>query len=335
VILGKVGEFILIDRLVRAGDEQGSGVMRGVGDDAAVLKLGDDRCLLVTCDIQIEGIHFTWDSFSPEQVGNKAAAVNLSDIAAMGGKPTFAVVSLAAPAAIEVDVLVGVYSGLRAALKKWGAEIVGGNTAELPERTTIDVTLLGEAAAENLLLRNGARLGDIVCVTGLLGASAAGLELLKNPSLVVDDSIRSKALDAHRAPVPRLVEGEYLGQTHRVTSCIDLSDGLLGDAAHIAEQSGVTILIDLDRVPISDEAEAVAEALGIEPEELAAARGEDYELLFTASPAEVDDVLRGLEKETGTKASVIGEVRSGRPEVLVEKNKKPWNITKSGFDHFG
>jgi len=141
-------------------------------------------------------------------VGKKIAAVNLSDIAAMGGKPTFAVVSLAAPETTDSQVLIDVYAGMREEFGKWGAEIVGGNTARLPERTAIDITLLGEVTPENLLLRNGAKPGDIVCVTGNLGASAAGLEFLKNPSLKVEDAIRKSALRAHRTPVPRIAEGE-------------------------------------------------------------------------------------------------------------------------------
>ncbi len=333
--LGKLGEFGLISRLTSDIKSDGPEVVQGIGDDTAVLRLCKDRLLLATCDVQIDGIHFLSDAFQPEQIGGRAAAVNLSDIAAMGGTPTFAIVSLAAPLETQISFLEGVYAGLRAGLNRWGAEIVGGNTAELPERVMIDVTLLGEVSPDRLLLRSRAEPSDILCVTGDLGASAAGLKLLETPSIQVDKACREKAISAYRTPVPRIPEGSFLGKTGMVTSCIDLSDGLLGDAAHIAKMSDVTVCIDFDRVPIDNTAICVADAADLDVNRLALSGGEDFELLFTSRSSAVEDVIKKLEYETGTRASIIGEIRSGSSEVQIEKQGRSLDIPAGGFEHFG
>ncbi|MCP4196785.1 MAG: thiamine-phosphate kinase [Proteobacteria bacterium] len=331
----KLGEFDLIARLTRAVGPRGPGVVLGAGDDTAVLRTTQNRFLLATCDVQIEGIHFTLDAFSPRQIGRRVAAVNLSDIAAMGGTPTFAIVSLAVPAQTDPDFLDGVYGGLNAALREWGAEIVGGNTSELPERIAIDVTLLGEVPEDRVLTRAGAKSGDLLCVTGFLGASAAGLELLggdRFPDL--DGANRKGAMDAHLEPTPRVAEGKFLGSTGQVTSCIDISDGLYGDASHIAEESGVTVCIEADRIPIAAAATGVAESVGADALQLALRGGEDYELLFTVPPAAADDLIAELAKVTNTRSTVIGEIQKGSAAVNITKKGQSVPIEADGFDHF-
>ncbi len=331
----KLGEFALIDRLTRALGSNGPRVIRGVGDDTAVLQARDDRFLLATSDVQIEGIHFTLDTCTPQQIGRRAAAVNLSDIAAMGGTPTFALVSLAIPGQTEPELLDGIYEGLNAALREQGAEIVGGNTAELPERLSIDVTLLGEVPKERVLTRTGAKPGDVLCVTGSLGASAAGLQLIAKDSLPdLDEAIRKSAITAHLEPIPRLGEGIFLGSTGQVTACIDISDGLFGDAWHIAEESGVTVHIEADRIPVSKAASAVAGAAGLDALRLALGGGEDYELLFTVPSSSADRILKELINATGTPAAIIGGIQNGPAEVKVTASGQPVDIAVSGFDHF-
>jgi thiamine-monophosphate kinase len=306
-----------------------------VGDDTAVLRTSENRFLLATCDVQIEGIHFTLDAFSPQQIGRRAAAVNLSDIAAMGGTPTFAIVSLAVPGQTKPELLDGIYAGLNAALRERGAEIVGGNTSKLPERIAIDVTLLGDVPKDKVLTRTGARSGDALCVTGSLGASAAGLELIGNNQFPdLDEAIRQAAVNAHVEPTPRLAEGTFLGGTGRVTACIDISDGLYGDALHIAEESGVTVCIDADRIPIAEAAVEVAGSAGVDAVQLALGGGEDYELLFTVPHGAADDILGELAQATGTPSTVIGNIQNGPAEVKIIKAGQPVGIAVSGFDHF-
>jgi thiamine-monophosphate kinase len=331
----KLGEFDLIARLTGALGPHGPGVVLGVGDDTAVLRIKKDRVLLATCDVQIEGIHFTRDAFSPRQIGRRVAAVNLSDIAAMGGTPTFAIVSLAVPAQTDPDLLDGVYEGLNSALREWGAEIVGGNTSELPERIAIDVTLLGDVPEDKVLTRAGAKSGDLLCVTGFLGASAAGLALLARDRLPnLDDVSRTAAMGAHLEPTPRVEEGRFLGSTGKVTACIDISDGLYGDASHIAVESGVTVCIDADRIPIAEAARGVAASVGADALQLALCGGEDYELLFTVPPAAADDLFAELAKVTNTRSTVIGGIKKGSAEVKVTQKGRPVPIAAGGFDHF-
>jgi thiamine-monophosphate kinase len=332
--LACVGEFGLIFELLKRTRNEDPRVRAGIGDDAAVLDLGGERLLLATCDVQIEGVHFMPESCSPEDIGARAAAVNLSDIAAMGGSPCFALVSLAAPASCETRFLRQLYDGLESTLRRFGAEIVGGNTARMPERVMVDVTLVGEVEPERLKLRRGAKPGDVLCVTGSLGASRAGLMLLKDSSLSVDETLRKSALRAYRTPVPRVREGRVLGKYKTATACIDISDGLVSDARHLAERSGVCVRIDAERVPISACAEAVAKASGMEALSMALGGGEDFELLFTVSRSAAPEVLDHLHRETGTRAVLVGEVQDGSVGVQIMGKDGEIEVLKIGFDHF-
>jgi thiamine-monophosphate kinase len=327
-----IGEFGLIARLTR-GLPRGRGVVLGVGDDAAALEVTPGRLLLATCDIQVEGVHFTAGAISPAQIGRRAAAVNLSDIASMGGTPTFALASLAVPGTASVELLEGVFEGLVAALREAGTELVGGNTSRLPERMALDVFLLGEVERACLLTRSGARDGDAICVTGSLGGSAAGLRLVLGTFKECDARTRQDALERHLAPVPRLREGRFLGLAGLVTSCIDVSDGLLGDVGHIAQASGLAARIDADAVPIAPCARALCEAAGADPLSLALEGGEDYELAFTVPRPHARELAASLERETGTPVAIVGEMRAGEPAVRVERSGREIAF-RAGFTHF-
>jgi thiamine-monophosphate kinase len=197
------------------------------------------------------------------------------------------------------------------------------------------VTLLGDVPKDRVLTRTGAKSGDALCVTGSLGASAAGLELIGSDRFPdLDEAIRKTAVNAHLEPTPRVDEGTFLGGTGQVTACIDISDGLYGDALHIAVESGVTVCIDADRVPVAEAAAEVAGAAGVDALQLALGGGEDYELLFTVPHAVADDLLRKLVNATGTPATVIGNIQNGPPEVKIIKAGQPVSIAVSGFDHF-
>ena len=333
--LDSLGEFGLISRLTRNLGKGRPGVVVGVGDDAAVLETGGDDLLLLTCDAQIQDVHFKFEWSTPEQVGRRAASVNLSDIAAMGGEPTYALISLQVPSDIYVDVLDGLYSGLTKGFDEWNVQIVGGNTARQPERTAIDITLVGTVPKKNLLLRSGALPGDVLCVTGNLGASAAGLEMLKRSGGELAENDLDEARRSYLEPFPRVAEGLFLGETGKVTSCIDISDGLLGDAEHVGEQSGVVLVIDLDRIPMSDATLGISSMFGLDAHDFALKGGEDFELLFTVSPNSVTEIIEGLHSKTGTIATVIGKVESGKKGVRLERVGREVNVTTGSFDHFG
>ncbi len=329
-----IGEFGLIDRIARSLPAPGEGVVVGIGDDVAVLR-SSDRHILATCDIQVEGIHFLREKITPYQLGRKVVAINVSDIAAMGGVPRYLLVSLVLPRETEVEFVDGLYEGMREECGRWGAEIVGGNMAHSPDGIIVDLFLLGEVEPDRLLRRSGARVGDRVLVTGTLGDSAAGLALLLNPGAACPDAHREFALRRHLTPTPRLWEGRAIARSGLATAAIDVSDGLASDVGHICEMSRVGVRLWADALPISDAARAIAGAVGADPLEWALFGGEDYELLFTAPADGAERLARWVQEETGTPVSIIGEVvpaEEGMSLVGADGFARP--LRKGGWDHF-
>jgi len=310
-------------------------VVVGVGDDVAVLRTDGENYLLATCDIQVEGIHFLREIIGSYRLGRKAAAINLSDIAAMGGVPTYMLVSLAMPHQTEVSFIDELYRGLEDEVSAAGAEIVGGNMARLPDRFMIDILLLGWVRPDHLLLRSGARVGDQVCVTGVLGDSAAGLALLGAPQAQVAGETREQLLAAHLTPRPRLLEGRALAATGVVTAALDVSDGTLSDIGHICERSCVGVELWAERLPISQAARSAAQATGKDALDFALRGGEDYQLLFTVPQPTVGEVMDSVWAATGTPVTVIGQIlppSAGIQVVLSDGTRVPGG--KGGWDHF-
>lgn len=329
-----LGEFGLIDRIARSLPPPGPGIVVGIGDDVAVLR-SSDRYLLATCDIQVEGVHFLREKITPYQLGRKAVAINVSDIAAMGGVPRYLLVSLVLPKETEVEFVDGLYEGLREECGRWSAEIVGGNMAHSPGGVIVDLFLLGEVEPERLLRRSGARVGDRVLVTGTLGDSAAGLALLLRPEATAPDIHREFVLRRHLTPAPRLWEGRAIARSGLATAAIDVSDGLASDIGHICETSGVGVRLWADAIPVSDAARAIAAAVGADLLEWALFGGEDYELLFTAPADRAEDLAHWVREETGTPVSIIGEVvPADQGMTLVQADGSALPLRKGGWDHF-
>lgn len=335
-----LGERGLIRRIRELVGSGAPGVSVGIGDDAAVLLLAGNAQLLATTDLLLEDIHFRRRYAEPGDIGWKALARNLSDIAAMGGTPRFALVSLACPAETTTEAIEAFYKGMQAAAAPHGVVIVGGDTCASPGGLLVSVTLLGELAGAPRL-RSGARPGHLVAVTGTLGESAAGLSLLEvttgtgGPSLDrLDQEILDRVSQAHRRPVARVSEGRWLGASSAVSAMIDLSDGLATDLGHLAVESRVGALVHLDRLPISPAVRRVAEQLGRDPIELAVTGGEDYELLLTADRAAVGGLAAGLRAATGTPLTAIGEVVEAKAGVqFVNARGEPVPLGE-GFEHF-
>jgi thiamine-monophosphate kinase len=330
--LRSIGEFGLIEALARQVRSDDENVTLGIGDDAAVLRPASSRELLATCDAMVEGVHFFRDRQSGWVLGERIAAVNLSDISAMGGRPRWALSSIVLPGDVGAQWLGEVYQGLRAGLSRHGAQIVGGNTSS-GSTLVFDLTLLGDVEEGRALRRSGARPGDLVCVTGTLGDSAAGLAVLSSDLGAVSPSWRDEVVTRHLAPTPRVRAGQWLGDCGAVGACMDLSDGLAGDAWHLCQASGVELHLDLSLLPISAAAAAVAEAAGQDVEKWATSGGEDYELLFTIDPRSRDWLDR-LFSELDLRVTVIGEVKQGLPAVQWFRGDELISLDSQGFTHF-
>ena len=259
--VGEIGEFPLIDRIRKILPvSRNKDLLVDIGDDTAVIRMDERRALLVTCDIQVEGRHFRLDRTTPYQVGRRAMAVNLSDIASMGGKPTYALVSLGLPADFPVESYDRLFEGMRDELLPHRACIIGGNLARTEECLIVDVTLLGEADPSRVLTRGGARAGDRIFVTGHLGASGAGFQALKAFGKKVPGRYR-EMVSRHVLPVPRVDLGRRISRSGVASAMIDLSDGVAGDLHHVCTRSGVGAEIHEDQLPLPERIGEIAEEI--------------------------------------------------------------------------
>lgn len=331
--LRDIGEDRMVARLRDLVSEPRSDVVVGPGDDTAVLALDDDRHILLACDMMVEGTHFRLEWATPWQIGWKAMAQNISDIAAMGGEPGWAVASLAAPGYVPEKAVEEIAEGIVAAASRYGAALVGGDLVGSPGPLVVDVAITGWVEKDNLLLRSGAKPGDAVLVTGFLGSSAAGLAARRHGLVDSEEGPLAEALRAHHEPQPRLAESRAIAATRLVTAMMDLSDGLAEDLPRLCVASGVGARIRGEELPIAEPCSALAEELGVAALELAAAGGEDYELLFTCPPEHVPRVAAAVSDATGTPVTLIGDVLPGQDVVLVDSQGHPRPLG-SGFDHF-
>ncbi len=334
----RVGELGLIRRIREAGGGvDAPGVRAGIGDDTAVLTLTPGAALLATTDLVVEDVHFRRATAAPRDIGWKAMAVNLSDIAAMGGAPRYALVALALPASASVEEVDALYAGMREAAAPHGVVIVGGDTSAASGGWCIDVTLLGEHVGTPKL-RSAARPGDAVAVTGTLGRSAAGLALLESDERArapLSPDAVTELSRAHLRPCARVAEGRWLGGRADVHAMMDMSDGLASDLAHICRESGVRARVHLDRLPVSPAVRAAARALDRDPLDWAAAGGEDYELLLTCPADTADALARGLASATGTALTVVGEIEAGTPDIAWIGADGAQVPPRRGYEHFG
>jgi thiamine-monophosphate kinase len=309
-----------------------SGVRVGIGDDCAVLEPRPGAALLATTDLLLEDVHFRRRWAEPADIGWKSVAVNLSDIAAMGGRPRWALVALACPQGTSPDEIEAFYEGALALARSHTVAIVGGDTSASPGGWMINVTLIGDAITPRL--RSTARVGDAVAVTGSIGRSAAGLALLERDTAPpgVDATDLAAVTGAHLRPRPRVNEGQWLGEADGVTAMMDLSDGLGLDLPRLVGESGVGATIDVDRLPIDDATRAVGGALGADPTAWATGGGEDYELLLTCAPEALERLQRGLAEACGTRLTPIGEIVAGRSVRWVAGGREV--AVARGYEHF-
>ncbi|MBW3633850.1 MAG: thiamine-phosphate kinase [Chloroflexi bacterium] len=334
-----IGEFGLIERLSAALPAQvrdGGGLEVGIGDDAAVWQPVAGERVVVTTDSLIENVHFRLDWTDWASLGHKMLAVNISDLAAMGADPKLAFVTLGLRGDERIDDLESLYRGLGALARQHGMIVAGGDVVRSPRAVAFQVTALGNSRRGRVLTRSGANAGDLIGVTGTLGASAAGLRLLAlNPTdLRRQAATADRLIEAHLKPEPRVALGTVLLE-HGATSAMDLSDGLLGDLPKILSASRVSGRIDERRIPV---AAAVRALFADEWIGLAMRGGEDYELLFTAPPGAKAAIERAVQGAGGT-ATFIGDIvpmESNRPtiEIMGLDNRLRTELP-GAFDHFG
>lgn len=293
--VGEVGEFALID-LLAARLPAGRDVAIGIGDDAAALEPTIGDLLLVTTDGQVEGVHFRRDATPPDALGHRALATNLSDVAAMGGRPRWATVALTLPHDLPLAWIEQLYGGLADLARAHDVGVVGGNVARSLGGVVIDVTVLGEVRPNRRLTRSGAQPGDVVIVTGRPGESAGGLELILHPELRAGlaEADALALLEAHWRPIPRVAAGQLLAASGAVTAAIDVSDGLAADLGHVLRASRVGATLEQAALPIGSALEALERAGGPPARGLVLAGGEAYELLFTCRPDAADAIVASL-----------------------------------------
>jgi thiamine-monophosphate kinase len=308
----------------------GSGrVLLGIGDDAAAWQPSRSHRSVVTTDALIEGVHFTLDGMTLGEIGWRAMAANLSDLAAMGARARLGTVALGVPAQVDAAGILALSAGMAECARRYGLEIAGGDLTRAPV-VTIVITAIGEVRPTHLKTRAGAREGDVLAVTGMLGASRAGLDVLR-AAVTLDDALRAQALAAHRTPLPRLAEGAWLAARAHVHAMMDCSDGLSTDLRRLTSSSGVGAVVD--RVPVAQAALAAARQLKLDPAEYALAGGEDYELLVAVAPRAFGHVARGFAARFGRALEPVGRVRADERLMMVKQaGEEP--IARTGWDHF-
>lgn len=313
----------------------GDAVLVGIGDDAAVIKGQGGKDLIVCCDLMVEGVHFRTEWTPPGILGRKALAVSLSDVAAMGGVPKFAMVSIALPRDCSSEFIDEFFKGLFELAGASGISIIGGDTSSSRDSMFIDVSVLGECDSGTAVTRRGAKIGDTVYVSGSLGASALGLSLLED-GFRIDDSkssdARSKAVLKHLAPEPRLKLGRALGEARLASAMIDISDGLSTDLWHVLDESDCGALINAAAIPIAECVRSIAAAVPeIDALRLAVDGGEEYELLFTARPEDrprIDEIS----SVCGVEITAVGEIVGGR-RLQLETGDSFELVQPAGYEH--
>jgi len=327
--LQEIGEFGLINRIRKWTSTSDPALLKGIGDDVAVIETGA-KVWLVTTDLLIEDIHFELTWTDPFHLGRKALFVNLSDIAAMGGIPKYFLISLGVPKDLPLPFISLFYRGLKDGAKRFGVDLIGGDTS-LSKKIIINICLLGEGKKGSLLFRSGARIGDDLFVSGTLGDAALGLKILQKNGL----RGRLKGLiKKHLSPSPRIQLGQALARNHWATAMIDVSDGLLIDTNHLLEESGVGARIWEDRIPLSKLYQKWIHSFSKSPYQFALSGGEDYELLFTAPP-EMRKRISHLALSLKIPITQIGKIFPKREGLhLVGKDGKEYSPSRLGFEHF-
>ena len=310
----KKSEFSFIGDIARTFGSLPHNGFEPIGDDCTVLDMGSDA-LVISTDMLVEDVHFMCGASSPEEVGYKSLMVNLSDVAAMGATPTAVLLSLSLSEATQGEWVDGFMRGFYEGCEKYGVALVGGDTTASRDKVCINVVAIGRAPKANIKRRSAAKVGDLICVTGQLGASSKGLV-----DIMFGD-LNTAAAKIHRRAQARIPEGKVLGESRAVHAMMDVSDGIASDIKHIMEQSHVGAEIYLESVPT------------VYDIRFATTGGEDYELLLTVDPNAFDEVAAALLNATGTTLTKVGRITADNTLTWLDDGK-PSELELKGFTHF-
>ena len=326
-----LGEFGLIERIRKSLIGTTGADIVGIGDDCAVIPKDEKTSTLLTTDLLVEGIHFNLAHCSACQLGYKSLAVNLSDIAAMGGIPGYGLISLAIPPATTVEFMDEFYQGMSELAGRFGVQIIGGDTTHSNSGFVINIALIGEIEKGREIYRFGARPGDLICATGYLGNSAAGLHLMSNHPEELPDF--EELAENYRQPYPHIKQGRILSESGAVRAMIDISDGLASDLGHICGASGCGAEIYEELLPISSALSRYTRKHNLDYLELSLGGGEDYCLLFTIESEKFTEVNQTL-NNAGYEIYNIGEISAADNIYIVNKDGGREILKIKGWDHF-
>lgn len=335
--LSSLGEFGLIDHITKHIELYQESTIKGVGDDAAILKF-DDEQIVVTTDLLLEGIHFDLSYVPLKHLGYKSIVVNLSDVFAMNAHPTQVLVSIGVSNRFSLEAVEEIYQGMNIACKRYGVDLVGGDTSASNQGLVISVTAIGKQAAEKIVKRDGASINDLICVTGDLGAAYMGLQLLEreknvylsNPEIQPDLEGFDYIVERQLKPEARKDIVDLFKERDLVpTSMIDVSDGLASEILHLCKSSGLGVNIYEEKIPIDPMTYESARSFNLDPTVCALSGGEDYELLFTIKQSDFDKIKNNPD------ISVIGHMtQASEGAQLISKSGNQHNITAQGWNAF-
>ena len=332
--LKEIGEFGLIDRIKKIVENPSKDLVLGIDDDTAAFRISNDQILLLSADVLIEGVHFDLKYFSFYQIGWRAMAANLSDIAAMGGWPRYAIVTLGLPQNLKVESVETMYHGMKSLADEFHTSIIGGDTTHTSDGLFISITVVGQVAESQLTRRSGAQPDDALFVTGMLGGSQAGLKVLKSENR----PLRAKfvrSIERHLAPWPRIHEARYLVENFDIHAMIDISDGLASEVHHICKNGGVGATVLEEQIPLDSETKKIANFSNDDSVEYALYGGEDFQLLFTVP----EKIGHRLQKEFFERFEIsctkLGRIVDKAEGIVLQKsNGETIPLFFKGYDHF-
>lgn len=330
--LSDIGEFGLINRYAPKFSSLVNKKFIGIGDDCAVIPINQTDSFCISTDLLIEDIHFVKNKITPEELGYKSLAVNLSDLAAMGAKPVASFLSIGIPANTSVEFIDKFMNGYKQLSVKYNTPLMGGDTTKSVDKLVVNVVVIGEMPSKLVRLRSMAKAGDLICVTGNLGDSAGGLKAILN---IENHSVYKTLVRKHHKPEPKINEGLWLANQPEVHAMMDISDGLSSDLMHILKASKKRASVDIDKIHISNSLKKACKEQNWDKFQLAISGGEDYELLVTIANKDFEAFNNNYKKQFNKNLYPVGKIETGKPKISYYYNHKPFDLQQIGFDHFG